>query len=117
TITGNKVLNNRTGSPIAMKGSSNHWLIAGNSFAENSNNSPAPVSVESTVINNNGYNPVGIIARVKMRKPRNEHMSAGLPPIADLAQRGQHGRKVPFGDLSRCSEAFRLFDHLISVGE
>jgi hypothetical protein len=62
TITGNKILNNRTGSPIAMKGSSNHWLIADNSFAENNNNSPAPVSVDSTVINNNGYNPVGIIA-------------------------------------------------------
>jgi hypothetical protein len=62
TITGNKILNNRTGGPIAMKGSSNHWLIAGNSFAENSNNSPAPVSADSTVINNNGYNPVGIIA-------------------------------------------------------
>src|SRR5262245_16840385 len=31
---------------------------------------------------------------VKMRKPRNEHMSAGLLPIADIAQRGWHGRKV-----------------------
>jgi hypothetical protein len=25
---------------------------------------------------------------VKMRKPRNEHMSAGLPLIADIARRG-----------------------------
>ena len=62
TITGNKIVNNRTGRPIAMKGSSKSWLIAGNSFAENNNNSPASMSVDSTVINNNGYNPVGIIA-------------------------------------------------------
>ena len=45
-----------------MKGSSGNWLIAGNFFAQNGNNSPAPLSVDSTVINNPGYNPVGIIA-------------------------------------------------------
>jgi hypothetical protein len=28
---------------------------------------------------------------VKMRKSRNEHMSAGLPPISDIARRGRHG--------------------------
>ena len=33
--------------------------------------------------------------RVKMRKPRNEHMSAGLLPIADIARRGWDGRRVP----------------------
>ena len=44
-------------------------------------------------------------ARVKMRKPRNEHMSAGLPPIADIARRGWHGRKVPTPD--SCSAAKR----------
>jgi hypothetical protein len=32
--------------------------------------------------------------RVKMRRPRSEHMSAGLPPIADIARRGWHGRNV-----------------------
>jgi hypothetical protein len=41
----------------------------------------------------------GVTAHVrigsKMRKPRNEHMSAGFPPIADIARRGCHGRKVP----------------------
>jgi hypothetical protein len=62
TITGNKVLNNQTGSPIAMKGSSRTWNITGNSFAQNSNNAPAPLSSDSTVLNNSGYNPVGIIA-------------------------------------------------------
>jgi hypothetical protein len=62
TITGNKILNNHTGSPIGMKGSSGNWLIAGNFFAQNSDNSPAPLSVDSIVINNPGYNPVGTIA-------------------------------------------------------
>jgi hypothetical protein len=31
---------------------------------------------------------------VKMRKPRNEHMSAGLRPKADIARRGWHGRSA-----------------------
>jgi hypothetical protein len=31
---------------------------------------------------------------VKMRRTRIEHMSAGLPPIMDIARRGWHGRKV-----------------------
>jgi hypothetical protein len=60
-ITGNKILGNQTGSPVGMKGSSRNWLIAGNSFARNSNNAPAPLSADSTVINNSGYNPPGII--------------------------------------------------------
>jgi Right handed beta helix region len=62
TITGNKILNNLTGSPIGMKGSSNDWHIANNSFAQNNDDSPSPLSIDSTVINNSGYNPVGIIA-------------------------------------------------------
>jgi hypothetical protein len=33
-------------------------------------------------------------------KDRIEHMSAGLPPKADIAQRGWHGRKVPTGDIT-----------------
>jgi hypothetical protein len=33
--------------------------------------------------------------RVKMRRTRIEHMSAGLPLITDIALRGWHGRKVP----------------------
>jgi hypothetical protein len=62
TITGNKILNNQTGSPIGMKGSSKDWLIVGNSFAQNNNNSPAPLSLDATVVNNFGYNPLGAIA-------------------------------------------------------
>ena len=62
TIIGNKIINNLTGGPIGMKGSSTDWLITGNSFAQNSSNSPAPLSADSTVINNSGYNPVGTIA-------------------------------------------------------
>jgi hypothetical protein len=62
TITGNKIVNNATGSPIGMKGSSKNWHIADNSFAQNNNDSPTPLSVDSTVINNLGYNPVGMIA-------------------------------------------------------
>jgi hypothetical protein len=61
-ITGNKILNNSTGNPIGMEGSSKDWHIANNSFAQNSNDSPAPLSTDSTVINNAGYNPVGVIA-------------------------------------------------------
>ena len=45
-----------------------------------------------------------ILSWVKMRKPRNEHMSAGLPPIADIAQRDWHGRKVPKVDINHFSE-------------
>jgi hypothetical protein len=45
-----------------MKGNSANWLIAGNFFAQNSIDSPAPLSADATVINNPGYNPVGIIA-------------------------------------------------------
>jgi hypothetical protein len=62
TMIGNKVINNQTGSPVGMKGSSKDWLIAGNSFAQNGTNSPAPLSADSTVINNSGYNPLGAIA-------------------------------------------------------
>jgi hypothetical protein len=62
TITGNKILNNQTGNPIGMKGSSKDWHIADNSFAQNNNDSPAPLSIDSTVINNSGFNPVGTIA-------------------------------------------------------
>ena len=61
TITGNKILNNQTGNPIGMTGSSPDWQIASNSFAQNSDNNPAPLSLDSTVINNSGYNPVGTI--------------------------------------------------------
>ena len=61
TLTGNKIVNNPTGGPIAMKGTSQNWLIAGNSFAQNSSNSPAPLSDDTTVVNNLGYNPVGRI--------------------------------------------------------
>ena len=34
-----------------------------------------------------------------MRRTRIEHMSAGLPPITDIARRGWHGRKVPDPDM------------------
>jgi hypothetical protein len=62
TITGNTIVNNQTGNPIGMEGSSRDWLIANNSFSQNSNDSPAPLSIDSTVIHNAGYNPVGVIA-------------------------------------------------------
>ena len=62
TIIGNKILNNQTGSPIGMKGSSKDWHITGNSFAQNASNAPAPLSADSTVVDNSGYNPVGTIA-------------------------------------------------------
>jgi hypothetical protein len=61
TITGNKIVNNRTGSPIGMKDSSKNWHIANNSFAQNNSDSPAPLSIDSIVISNSGYNPVGAI--------------------------------------------------------
>ena len=60
-ITGNKIFSNRSGAPIAMKGSSKNWLIADNFFAQNSVEAPAPLSADSKVINNFGYNPLGII--------------------------------------------------------
>jgi hypothetical protein len=62
-VTGNKILNNQTGNPIGMKGSSTDWHIANNSFAQNNNDTPAPLSINSTVINNSGYNPVGVITK------------------------------------------------------
>src|SRR6516162_8762760 len=62
TITGNQILNNQTGNPIAMKGTSKDWQIANNSFSQNNDDSPAPLSIDSTVIHNSGYNPVGAIA-------------------------------------------------------
>src|SRR5439155_12993365 len=34
-----------------------------------------------------------------MRRTHIEHMSAGLPPLADIARRGWYGRKVPIGDI------------------
>jgi Right handed beta helix region len=61
TICANKVLNNPTGRPIEMKGSSKSWQITQNSFAQNSNNSPGPLAADATAINNSGYNPVGVI--------------------------------------------------------
>jgi hypothetical protein len=45
-----------------MKGTSKDWHIADNSFDQNNNNSPTSLTVDTTVINNRGYNPVGIIA-------------------------------------------------------
>jgi hypothetical protein len=62
TITGNKILNNPNGPPIEMNKSSKGWYIAGNSFDHNESNSPAPLSADSTVVENAGYNPVGIIS-------------------------------------------------------
>src|SRR5260370_40679431 len=61
-ITGNKIINNQTGSPIERKGTCKDWHIADNSFDQNNNNSPTSLTVDTTVINNPGYNPVGIIA-------------------------------------------------------
>ena len=58
---------------------------------------------------------------VKMRRTLIEHMSAGLPLKADIAQRGWHGRKVPQAAVSRCSnlpgQTTELFDHLVGARE
>ena len=62
TITGNKIVNNKSGGPIAMLGTSKNWHIVGNSFAQNSSDSPAPLSADSIAVDNAGYNPVGIVA-------------------------------------------------------
>jgi hypothetical protein len=35
----------------------------------------------------------------KMRITHIEHMSAGLPPITDIARRGWHSRKVPSAEV------------------
>src|SRR5262245_38948587 len=43
---------------------------------------------------------------VKMRKPRSEHMLAGLSSIADIARRTWHGRKVPCVDVSELARTF-----------
>jgi len=61
TVCSNKVLGNVTGRPLEMKGASRGWHIADNSFAQNSDNSPGPLEADATVINNSGYNPVGLI--------------------------------------------------------
>jgi hypothetical protein len=56
-----------------------------------------------------------------MRKPRCERMSAGLPPIADIARRGWHGRRVPIAAVSGCSKLCMwkrdLLDDLVGAGE
>jgi hypothetical protein len=61
TVSGNKIMNNKAGQPIEMRGNSKNWHIANNSFAQNKDNSPASLKIDTTVINNFGYNPVGII--------------------------------------------------------
>ena len=43
---------------------------------------------------------------VKMRRTRIEHMSAGLPPITDIARRGWHGRKSAISRLMHCSKQY-----------
>ncbi len=45
-------------------------------------------------------------AQGKMRRTRNEHMSAGLPPVTDITQRGWNGRKVPIcGQMHRNNQS------------
>ena len=51
----------------------------------------------------------------KMRRTRIEHMSAGLPPIAAIAQRGWHGRKVPAIDIPRVSLRRGAKKHRIDI--
>jgi hypothetical protein len=51
----------------------------------------------------------GLGCAVKTGKAHNEQNISGLPPIADIARRGWHGRKVPIGDITLS------IDHLIEV--
>ena len=44
-------------------------------------------------------------------------MFSGLPPIADIAQRGWQGSFVPKAAVSRCSSIAQLFNHLVGAGE
>ena len=53
---------------------------------------------------------------VKMRRTRNEHMSAGLPPISDIARRGWHGRKVPGSDICSAALPAAIFTPWLAVG-
>ncbi len=59
TICGNKILNNASGRCVEMKGVSKNWHIANNFFAQNSDDSPGPLTADSTAVDNAGYNPVG----------------------------------------------------------
>jgi hypothetical protein len=55
-----------------------------------------------------------------MRKSRNEHKSAGLPPIADMKEPFRHFAFVPEAAVSRCSKVVQkldLFDDLVGAGE
>jgi len=61
SIVGNKILNNNSGRPIEMKGSSKNWHITANSFAGNRDDAPGPLTADATAINNAGYNPVGLV--------------------------------------------------------
>jgi hypothetical protein len=61
SIVGNKILNNTSGRPIEMKGSSKNWHITQNSFAQNGDDAPGPLTADATAINNAGYNPVGLV--------------------------------------------------------
>ena len=58
------------------------------------------------------FDPVYVGLGSNMRKPRNEHMSAALPPIADIAQHDCDDREVPKGDICSAANCI-LFDHLI----
>ena len=51
--------------------------------------------------------PTKCLSWVKMRITHIEHMSAGLPPITDIARRGWHGSFVPIADIPRRSEKHR----------
>jgi hypothetical protein len=61
SIVGNKILNNASGRPIEMTGGSKNWQIAENSFAQNGDDTPGPLTADVTAINNAGYNPVGLV--------------------------------------------------------
>src|SRR4051812_9114087 len=54
-------------------------------------------------------------SRVKMRRTRIEHMSAGLPLITDIALRGWDGRRVPKAAVERRSVACSLISRNIRL--
>src|SRR5437016_13692738 len=53
---------------------------------------------------------------VKLGKPQAEHMSSGLPSIADMERKCWHVREVPISDSCTAANSI-LFDNIIGAGK